>query len=339
MGKNKCISSNLVAQIVALHEAGLKQIDIGQQLSIHQSIVCRTLRRHASTGSMDHRKSPGRPRKTSIQTDRLMKRIVQSDPTTSSSAIQSQLPPQTNISARTIRRRLLTDFKLRAYRPAAVPKLSSKNVRDRVSFAKKYKDWTVQQWERVMFSDETLVKQFYAFSSHVRRPVGERYNQRYTTPRVKNSPSVMIWGSISAHGRGALWFMQPGTSINAATYLDLLKEKLQSIMECHNCTVFQHDGAPAHSAHSVRDWIASQNIEMLSPWPGSSPDINPIENCWSVVKKKVGTLRPTSMKDLHEKIKIVWCQQITQEYCRDLIHSMPARLVAVLASRGGPTKY
>ena len=71
LDKNKCISSNLVAQIVALHEAGLKQIDIGQQLSIHQSIVCRTLRRHASTGSMGHRKLPGRPRKTSIQTDRL----------------------------------------------------------------------------------------------------------------------------------------------------------------------------------------------------------------------------------------------------------------------------
>ena len=32
---------------------------------------------------------------------------------------------------------------------------------------------------------------------------------------------------------------------------------------------FQHDSAPAHSAHSVRDWIASQNIEMLSPWPVS----------------------------------------------------------------------
>ena len=109
-----------------------------------------------------------------------MKRIMQSDPTTSSSKIQSQLPLQTNISARTIYRRLLADFKLHA-----VPKLPSKNVRDRVSFAKKYKDWTVQQWERVMFSDETLVKQFYAFSSHVRRPVGESYNQRYTTQRVK----------------------------------------------------------------------------------------------------------------------------------------------------------
>ena len=78
---------------------------------------------------------------------------------------------------------------------------------------------------------------------------------------------------------------------------------------------------------------------MLSPWPVSSPDISAIEFCWSVVKKKVGILRPTSIKDLHEKNKIVWCQQITQEYFRDLIHSMAARLEAVLAARGGPTKY
>ena len=339
MGKKQCISSHLAAQIVVLRNEGLKQVDIGQRLGIHQSIVSRTLHRHASTGSFCHRKSPGRPRKTYIQTDRLMKRLVQGDPTSSSSAIQSQLPPQVDISTRTIRRRLLDDCKLRAYRPACVPRLSAKNVKDRLVFARKYKDWTAQQWERVMFSDETMVKQFYAFSSHVRRPVGERYNQRYTTPRVKTSPSIMIWGSISAHGRGALWFLPAGTTINAATYLDILKEKLPRVMACHHCTYFQHDGAPAHTAGSVKDWITAQGIEIISPWPGSSPDINPIENCWSVVKKRVGALRPTSMKDLNDKIKIVWCQQITPEYCQNLIHSMPDRLAAVLAAKGGPTKY
>ena len=40
------------------------------------------------------------------------------------------------------------------------------------------------------------------------------------------------------------------------------------------------DGASAHTAHSVRDWLAEQDINVL-PWCARSPDLNPIENIWS----------------------------------------------------------
>ena len=239
MGKAKNIAREKVAQIaqiVALSNEGLTQAQICTRFNVGQSVISRALKTYKETGSFSHKKSPGAPRCTSIQTDWMIKRMVVSSPSCSSSAIQSQLPPQVSVSTRTIRRRLQVDFQLPAqlpaYHPACKQKLSAKNVHGRIFFCQKYKGWTAEQWATVMFTDETMIKQFYAYSSHVRRPLGKRYDQRYTTPRVKNSPSVMIWGSISSQGAGDLWFMPTNTTINAAAQLPLLSARWRSLPFC-----------------------------------------------------------------------------------------------------------
>lgn len=339
MGRRKDILPTMVSQIVLLHEQGFTQKAISQRFGISRIAVQQRLARYHQTGSYTSARRSGRPRSTSLATDRVIRRIAVADPTASSSFIAAQLPEETPVSCRTVRRRLQKDFGLRAYRPACTPRLSPKNVRDRLAFAKRYRHWTTAQWSQVMFSDESLIKQFYSFSNHVRRPVRQRFNARYTVPRVKNSPSTMIWGAITAAGRGPLWFMPANSTITAAVYLDMLKKKLPYWLRHHNSTIFQHDGAPAHNAKSVKSWLVEQSIDLLAPWPGSSPDLNPIENCWAVLKKNVAALKPTSQSDLHDKIKRVWCQEITADYCAALINSMPARLEAVIQAKGGPTKY
>lgn len=337
MGKSRDVHPTKVAQMHALREEGLTQAAIGQRVGVSQSVVQRCLTRFNETGSYSARKRPSRKRVTCTRTDNLIRRFAVADPTASSSFIASHLP--LSVSSRTIRRRLQVDFQLRSYRPACKPRLSKKNIADRIAFAKRYQHWSAQDWYSVMFSDETLIKQFYSFSSNVRRPVGQRYNARYTVPRVKQSPSVMVWGSIAAAGRGALWFMPQGTTINARVYRDILEENLENFMAMRRCRIFQHDGAPCHTAKLVRDWLAEKNIEVLQPWPGSSPDLNPIENCWAIVKKKVAQHKPTSASHLIDVIKQVWTQEISPEYCTALIDSMPQRLNAVLKAKGGVTKY
>ena len=337
MGKKADIPPTKVAQMAILREEGLTQVAIGERLGVSQSVVQRCLARYAETGSYAARPRPSRKRVTSHRTDKMMKRIVVSDPTASSSFVASELPSQ--VSSRTVRRRLQLDFNLRSYRPAAKPNLSKKNIADRLAFAKRYLHWTAQEWHDVMFSDETIIKQFYSFSTNVRRPVGQRYNPRYTVPRVKHSPSVMIWGSISATGRGALWFMPQGATVNARVYLSILEEKVERFMVMRHCRIFQHDGAPCHTAKIVRDWLVKKNIAVLQPWPGSSPDLNPIENCWAIAKKKIAQHKPTSHANMIEAIKQVWTQEITPQYCAALIDSMPQRLQAVVDAKGRATKY
>jgi hypothetical protein len=192
---------------------------------------------------------------------------------------------------------------------------------------------------KVMFSDESTFSQFASYVRHVRRPKKQRYNVRYVVPRVKQAPTSMVWACFSGRGTGGIWFMPKNTTINGAVYLSILQDKLQLHMNNHGCTIFQHDGAPCHRTAAVSRWLTQQGMEVLGPWPGSSPDLNPIENLWTIMKQKVTEQQPTSAESLINAIKRVWTNEITAEYCATLVSSMPARIKAVLENKGRYTKY
>jgi len=130
-----------------------------------------------------------------------------------------------------------------------------------------------------------------------------------------------------------------GTTINGSVYLNILKDKLPQFLQIHQCTSFQQDGAPCHQTRAVKDWLQSNNISLIGPWPGNSPDLNPIEHCWVQVKRKVAAHNPTSLHALTEAIKTVWVKEITPEFCDRLCSSMPDRIQAVLKNKGQHSKY
>ena len=125
MGRKKDISPTKVAQIVLLHEQGWTQRAIASKFNvlISQVTVQQRLKIYKETGEVKAKKRTGRKRKTTAATDRLIHRKVRSNPTVSSSHLVSLLLTNVEISARTIRRRLQSDFNLSAYRPALKPKL------------------------------------------------------------------------------------------------------------------------------------------------------------------------------------------------------------------------
>ena len=88
----------------------------------------------------------------------------------------------------------------------------------------------------------------------------------------------MVVGAVSGAGRAGLWIMPKNTTINGNVYLDILKQKLPPFFNLHNATHFQLDGAPCHGTRAVKTWLAQEKYELLEPWPGSSPDLNIIEN-------------------------------------------------------------
>lgn len=337
MGRCKDITPRKCSQIVVLEKQKLSHSEIAAALKVSKSTVTRVLAKNQKIGTPRARR-PGRTsRVTSAATDRLIHRMVVANPTLSSTAIAAQLP--TPVSSRTVRRRLFKDFNLRSRRPAKKAKLSAKNVRDRLTFCRKYKNWTAEDWKKVMFSDESTFSQFSSYVRHVRRPANHRYNLKYVVPTVKQAPTTMVWACFSSSGRGAIWFMPKNTTINGNVYLSVLQDNLQPHMDIQECTIFQHDGAPCHRTAKVSRWIADQGIEVLGPWPGSSPDLNPIENLWTNMKQKVAQLRPTSAASLVDAIKRVWTTEITVQYCESLVSSVPTRIKAVLDSKGQYTKY
>ena len=52
--------------------------------------------------------------------------------------------------------------------------------------------------------------------------------------------------------------------------------------------MFQDDNTIAHRASVVKDWKENHQINVVLPWPAQNPDLNPIENLWSTLERKIG---------------------------------------------------
>ena len=89
----------------------------------------------------------------------------------------------------------------------------------------------------------------------------------------------------------------------------------------------------------MEKWFADNRIQILGPWPGNSPDLNPIENCWVILKQKVAAHNPSSLTHLKQVIREIWVKEITPEYCEKLCLSMSKRIQALSNDKGLHTKY
>ena len=114
------------------------------------------------------------------------------------------------MSVRCVSDHLAKDLQYRSCCAKVLPLLSVKNIRDRIAFCKKYKDWSLEDWERVLWSDEsTFVVSSGCRSKRVRRPRGSDPNDpRYTAKVVKHAASVMVWGCFAFGGVGNLVFLE-----------------------------------------------------------------------------------------------------------------------------------
>ncbi len=85
---------------------------------------------------------------------------------------------------------------------ATKPLLNQRQRQKRLTWAVEKKNWTVAQWSKVLFSDES---KFSSQGPRVWRKSGEAQNPCCLKSSVKFPQSVMIWAAMSSAGVGPMF--------------------------------------------------------------------------------------------------------------------------------------
>jgi len=329
---------------VTLRKEGYSYRAVAEKIGcgVTASGIRKLCKRYEETGSVETQAGRGRQKATTKAIDRRIARMSLNDRKLTANKINKALVDAgVSVSDRTIRRRLVS-VGLRARIPRKKPFLNVTQRQKRLEWAKEHQKWTLEHWKKVIWSDETRISIFGSDGAYyVRRRPGEECLPACLTPTMKHPLGVMVWGCMAWNGVGRLQVIDG--IMNSKKYIrDVLQPKLlpsaRSLFGEGVPFLFQQDGAPCHTARVCMKWLSDNGVEVL-PWPGNSPDLNPIENLWSKLKRLVSAKHPSNRQQLIEAIISSWHHVITTDNLQKLVESMPRRCQAVLKAKGYPTRY
>lgn len=331
MPKGTTLSMFERGQIKAYREGGMKIREIAAKIKRSKDVISKFLSKGENYGSI---KRTGRKSLISDRQTREIRRLA-----CNNSLSPAEISRQLNlpVGKRRVQQILHADERMTYEYKVPAPKLLPRHKQARLNFAEKYQFWD-EEWRKVIFSDE---KKF-----NLDGPDGvHRYwrNKRHE-PQTRHSRnfgggSLMIWAAFGYYGKSRIHYIS--TKMNAKKYVELLDEALVDFGEKYwgEDWIFQHDNASVHAAKDTKAFLESNTIPTL-PWPAISPDLNPIENLWSILSSRVFAhgCQFDTVSQLKAAIDREW-STIDESILRNLIESMPRRLMKVIIKKGGHSGY
>ena len=337
----KQVSNPIKENIIISLTQGSSTRDVAKQFKISQSTVVKYGKE--SVQNYPKRKS-GRPGKISDQTKRYLAQKVSSNSFKTAVEARKYLIDELDINISTNRvREILHEKGLKGVIKKKKPFLSVKHQKARMEFVEKYEHWTDDDWERVIWSDETKINFF--GSDGVRW--GWKKNNNNLDPNgliqtVKHGGgNIMIWGCMTWHGPG--FISKIDGRLDAKLYVEIIDKCIPQTVEHYNINenemIFQQDNDPKHTSKVAAKYFDDKKMNILY-WPAQSPDLNPIEHLWVHVKRELAKFPepPKGCNMLWQRVEDVF-YSIPVEVCQNLIKSMSARIQAMKKAKGGHTKY
>ena len=238
------------ARIWTLHQRGVSTTDIAKEFHVNRSTIHRvltSLHKNPDFYAKAHR--PGRPRKLSGRDALRAKYAIVSGRHPDAASVQWHMFPY--ITLPTIRR-MLCNMGLYGRIRRTKPFLSHKHKMKRRDWAKEFVTWSVEEWKKVIFSDES---RFNLFGSdgrqYCRRRVGEEFLDRNVNKVIKHGGgSLMVWGCITWNGPGQLWRVDK--TLNAKQFCQILDSALIETLEDYKqdttSIIFQQDNNLKHKS-------------------------------------------------------------------------------------------
>lgn len=223
-----------------------------------------------------------------------------------------------------------------------------KNVKKSIILTPAHKETRLQKarqwieegmdWNKVVWTDE---KRFNADGPDSWRSWMPKDKPLTRNKRQQGGPSIQVWGALLPGP--FLLVMELPERGDSKDFMDFLEEQVLPLLAnlCPPDFIFQQDRAPTHTSSFSLARFAELGINLLD-WPSRSPDLNVIENCWSMLEHRVYNGRQFS--DKHE----IW-QAIDSavtdlnvnclDHLNNLRSSPPKRLLQVIERKGAKTDY
>lgn len=332
MGRGRALASEERAVVIALYRDGKSQREIAKAVNRSQKAVFNVVH---NIQRPQHSWRRGAPLKISEHAKRIIIRKGRTGMYFARELRDTYMP---NVTVRRVQQILHAAPQLDFIRMKTAPKLTSEHKSRRLEWVRAQLAQSSSRWRKTVFSDE---KRFCLDG-----PDGMAYywadrrlDPRYFSRRQNGGGGVMVWASFSVRGKSKLTFVD--TRLNALKYIEVLEECLLPFLEQKhpNGARFQQDNASVHTAEVTKQFFFDEELDVM-PWPARSPDLNPIENLWGMMVRKVYDefQQYEDVAELKDAILLAW-EAISDDVLVTLVNSMPRRCMDVISKRGGPTSY
>ncbi|TKS81341.1 Transposable element [Collichthys lucidus] len=343
---SKELSLSVKQAVIRLKNLNKPIREIAKTLGVAKSTVWNILKNKECTGELSNTKRPRRPRKTTVVDDRRTLSLVKKTPITTVGQIKNTLQEVgVCVSKSTIKRRL-HQSEYRGFFTRWKPLVSLKNRKTRLEFAKQHLKKPSQFWNNNLWTDETKINLYQSDGKRrVWRKKGTAHDPKHTTSSVKHGGgSVMAWACMAANGTGSLLLIDDVTAdkssrMNSEVFRAIVSVHIQpnaSELIGRHFTV-QMDNDPKHTAKAPKKFFKAKKWNILQ-WPSQSPDLNPIEHAFYLLKTKLKGKCPKNKQELKSYAVEAW-QSITRDESQRLVMPMQSRLQAVIHCKEFATKY
>ena len=185
----------------------------------------------------------------------------------------------------------------------------------------------------LFFSDEST---FY-----LDNPVGARWvkdKENYIHAKNKGR-KVGAWAAISSRGKTSLYLYEH--NMNTQNYLKVLEEAIEEMKELRDISrdvlFLQIDNARYHWSIEALEFYYENNIKIID-WPPYSTDLNPIENIWAIMKRKIAGKTFTTINSLKNELYTIW-RELDDEMIMKTWMSIYNRMNDWIEGKGCLTNY
>jgi transposase len=314
------------------NENKLTPNQIATKMKIKYETVTSILNKYEETGTVHDLPHSGRKRKLDAKDDKKILQLLKKK----KCAPEISRNLEEKVSARTIRRRI-KELGFFYGRVITVEALTEAHKARRVEYCEERLDF---DYSKVLFSDEKTFQlgagPEFAWQRHEKREVREY---------VKHAPKLHVWGAIGSYGKTELYFFQE--NMDSDLYIKILKKLLKEKMITYSpdCRtkgkgkwLFLQDNSAVHKSKKSMEVVEEIVGERLISHPAKSPDLNPMEDIWSYLDRKVKAAKVTGIRSLKTVLKREW-DALPWTEIRKSVSSMRHRLELCIESGGKRLPY